>query len=487
MKGSRFIGQLAPAAFSFAAATALAGGYWDDAWHTERGRDTFFIAPHIAIYLGIAVAGLALAAALASRTRDRRTDVLLRIGLLTLIGALLSGPLDNAWHEAFGRDSVLWSPPHMLGIVGSLGLAYIMLLHLSTTPQHHRVLGAATAGLVVAAAAFSVAEYETDVPQFAPVWYPIVLAFAATVALRLITNTTTARWAATNAAAVQSVFVAVTGALLLGLGYDAPWFSLMLAPGLAIDLGVRRRWGYARCAGAITLAVVLVVMPLREIAGGVGLTASDIGPAAAGVYVTSLLALWLADGAPRRRGRPADRGHRTRPAAAGSRVRPRPRTGQPRGHRRVASPDNPSRRDSHRSRRRVVRTDAGPSGRPARGTAHSGLGPARGLPPNRSPEPGPRRALVPLPGDRCSRRTDRELGPRHGGDIEDLRAAAAVRLLPANARARFHDQTRSRPAAVLPGRRLPRAPRSRRAGPATDNLSQAGVTSVGTSPWSISR
>ncbi|MTD47429.1 hypothetical protein GKE82_24815 [Conexibacter sp. W3-3-2] len=228
--------------------------------------------------------------------------MLLRIGLLTLIGALLSGPLDNAWHEAFGRDSVLWSPPHMLGIVGSLGLAYIMLLHLSTTPQHHRVLGAATAGLVVAAAAFSVAEYETDVPQFAPVWYPIVLAFAATVALRLITNTTTARWAATNAAAVQSVFVAVTGALLLGLGYDAPWFSLMLAPGLAIDLGVRRRWGYARCAGAITLAVVLVVMPLREIAGGVGLTASDIGPAAAGVYVTSLLALWLADGAPRRRG-----------------------------------------------------------------------------------------------------------------------------------------------------------------------------------------
>ena len=39
------------------AAAALAGGYWDDAWHTERGRDEFFIAPHIAIYAGIAVAG----------------------------------------------------------------------------------------------------------------------------------------------------------------------------------------------------------------------------------------------------------------------------------------------------------------------------------------------------------------------------------------------------------------------------------------------
>jgi hypothetical protein len=31
-------------------------------------------------------------------------------------------PIDAAWHAAFGRDAVLWSPPHMLAIFGSLAL-----------------------------------------------------------------------------------------------------------------------------------------------------------------------------------------------------------------------------------------------------------------------------------------------------------------------------------------------------------------------------
>jgi hypothetical protein len=31
-------------------------------------------------------------------------------------------PIDTAWHAAFGRDAVLWSPPHMLAIFGSLAL-----------------------------------------------------------------------------------------------------------------------------------------------------------------------------------------------------------------------------------------------------------------------------------------------------------------------------------------------------------------------------
>jgi hypothetical protein len=31
-------------------------------------------------------------------------------------------PIDAAWHAAFGRDAVLWSPPHMLAVFGSLAL-----------------------------------------------------------------------------------------------------------------------------------------------------------------------------------------------------------------------------------------------------------------------------------------------------------------------------------------------------------------------------
>jgi len=39
---------------------ALFGTYWDDAWHTEEGRDSFFIAPHLVLYAGISLTGGAL-------------------------------------------------------------------------------------------------------------------------------------------------------------------------------------------------------------------------------------------------------------------------------------------------------------------------------------------------------------------------------------------------------------------------------------------
>lgn len=42
------------AAIAFLAGTAaLFGTYWDDAWHTDRGRDDFFIAPHLTLYGGV--------------------------------------------------------------------------------------------------------------------------------------------------------------------------------------------------------------------------------------------------------------------------------------------------------------------------------------------------------------------------------------------------------------------------------------------------
>ena len=42
---------------------SLFGTYWDDAWHTDRGRDSFFAAPHLALYAGVFVAlvGVSLA------------------------------------------------------------------------------------------------------------------------------------------------------------------------------------------------------------------------------------------------------------------------------------------------------------------------------------------------------------------------------------------------------------------------------------------
>jgi hypothetical protein len=98
-------------------AAALFATYWDDSWHTDKGRDEFAIAPHLLLYGGVLVASLAVAAwgLLAWRRAGwGAAGVRAVLGqpalLLAGIGGattLLSGPVDNAWHEAFGRDAVV--------------------------------------------------------------------------------------------------------------------------------------------------------------------------------------------------------------------------------------------------------------------------------------------------------------------------------------------------------------------------------------------
>ncbi len=292
-------------AFLIGAASALAGGYWDDAWHTERGRDAFFIAPHIAIYAGITLSGSALGLLLARELLARRWESrapgpLVWIGVIALGGTLASAPIDNAWHIAFGRDAVLWSPPHMLGIVGAMGLAYVLLLHLRehTAPP---VFPALAGGLVVAAAAFAVAEYETDVPQFAAVWYPVVLGFSVAVACGLVRAAWSTQWAATSASLVQTVFLLLVGGLLLALDFDAPLVSLTVVCGLAIDLAARRGLGLAASGATVATGIVLIVLPLRQATGDLGLSVAEVAVAIPATWLACTSGLWLAAGGPRRR------------------------------------------------------------------------------------------------------------------------------------------------------------------------------------------
>lgn len=102
------------------AVITLIGAYWDDAWHTDIGRDTFWSPPHLALYGGVGLfsAGVALWVFLAcAQERDIRTVWRQKPLLIALVGAavtLLSAPIDHTWHVLFGRDAVLWSPPHTM-------------------------------------------------------------------------------------------------------------------------------------------------------------------------------------------------------------------------------------------------------------------------------------------------------------------------------------------------------------------------------------
>jgi hypothetical protein len=108
------------------------GVQWDIQWHVLIGRDSFWIPPHLMTYAGVTLSVLVSFGILAwgtlDRTRLRRLDLTV-LGLRASPGfhlaawgialTVLAAPIDDLWHRLFGLDVTLWSPPHLLGIVGA--------------------------------------------------------------------------------------------------------------------------------------------------------------------------------------------------------------------------------------------------------------------------------------------------------------------------------------------------------------------------------
>ena len=277
------------------AAAALGGGFWDDAWHTERGRDSFFIAPHIGIYAGVSLVGLGvtlwLLLALRGGSRLRGEPALL-LAVIALLATLASGPIDNGWHEAFGRDAVIWSPPHMLGIAGTLTLGAVLL----TQVRGHVALQSVIGAMVLAAATYPVIEWDTDVPQFASIWYLPALTAGLAVGLALVRLTAARSGMATMAAATHLTFVLGVSAFLLLEGFDAPGMPLLVLPAALVDLADRRGLRPWLRPAALTVGVFAAYVPVRNWLGhGVEISASDVllGAPIAWIAASSVEALGL--------------------------------------------------------------------------------------------------------------------------------------------------------------------------------------------------
>jgi hypothetical protein len=121
------------------------GVQWDIQWHVLIGRDSFWIPPHIMTYAGVALAVLVSFGVLAWETLIGRPDptpgsppVLRVLGLTGTRGfhlaawgialTVLAAPIDDLWHRLFGLDVTLWSPPHLLGIVGAVVNSFACLV-----------------------------------------------------------------------------------------------------------------------------------------------------------------------------------------------------------------------------------------------------------------------------------------------------------------------------------------------------------------------
>jgi hypothetical protein len=121
------------------------GVQWDIQWHVLIGRDSFWIPPHVMTYAGVALAVLVSFGVLAWETLIGRPDrsqgsppELRDLGLTGTRGfhlaawgialTVLAAPIDDLWHRLFGLDVTLWSPPHLLGIVGAVVNSFACLV-----------------------------------------------------------------------------------------------------------------------------------------------------------------------------------------------------------------------------------------------------------------------------------------------------------------------------------------------------------------------
>lgn len=281
-------------------AASLWGTYWDAGWHTVRGRDEFLSPPHLLLYAGISLVGAAfvLRAALLARRADWRgalTIPALRLGLLGAAVTLAAGPIDDVWHRAFGRDAVIWSPPHMLGVLGTLTISAAVLIEARRAPSPRRWFELMAGAGLLASCLIPVLEYDLDVPQFSETFYLPVVATGATFAFAVIALGSERRYPATTAAAVYTAVMGVLGLSLSLWDYPAPALPLLLAAALAFDT-LRRRAPLARGL-AVAALVYAAYVPIRAAAGAE--LALSAGQVAAGLLLASagsLLVLLLVEG-----------------------------------------------------------------------------------------------------------------------------------------------------------------------------------------------
>jgi hypothetical protein len=211
-----------------AVTSALIGAHWDISWHRSIGRDSFWTPAHIAIQMcgvlaGIAFGYLILHTTFSASAPLARASVHI-FGFRAPLGAfiaswggiamLTSAPFDNWWHNAYGLDVKIVSPPHMVLILGIYGvlLGTVVLLagHINRLPPADRTASRYLLlycyGVALSMSLVVVMEYTLRSFLHGSLAY-IVLAIPVPLIVAIASRATGFRFAATGAAAFYTLFV----------------------------------------------------------------------------------------------------------------------------------------------------------------------------------------------------------------------------------------------------------------------------------------
>jgi hypothetical protein len=252
---------------------ALFGMYWDISLHIDQGRDPGPLAnpAHYLILFGLF--GVWVAGFLAIIMGDSRggSSMIARapswkipVGGVLLFAcasfSLLGFPLDDGWHRIFGQDVTLWGPTHLM-LFGGAGMTLIgraaLLVEGSRAAGRkretsgadsalgngvglpgRRLMGLQRAGLIggflIGMSTFQ-GEFDFGVPQFQLVFQPMLIAFAAGIAL-VTARIWAGRWGALVAVAF---FIGIRGIVSVFVGPIAgevtPHFPIYIVEGVLVE------------------------------------------------------------------------------------------------------------------------------------------------------------------------------------------------------------------------------------------------------------
>ncbi|MGA8508251.1 MAG: hypothetical protein WB762_21805 [Candidatus Sulfotelmatobacter sp.] len=284
---------------ALAVTSTTVGLYWDISWHIGIGRDTFWTPAHVAIQFGAVLTGLSCAYLILRTTfagdAESQEKSVKIWGLRGPLGAfiaawggfcmLVSAPFDNWWHESYGLDVTILSPPHVVLLVGIfvMGLGGLIL----TTGQMNLSFGDSrgkssrlllySGSLLLGLLLMLGYEYIGDQTLMHSAIYYRVLGMIAPVVLVGIARSSGSRWAATTVASIYTglwlagnwilplfpahaklgpVFTPITHMVPLG-------FPVLLVPGaLALDLVLDRFSGRGDTAKAALGGIAFMVATL---------------------------------------------------------------------------------------------------------------------------------------------------------------------------------------------------------------------------------
>jgi hypothetical protein len=211
------------------------GAHWDVSWHRSIGRDTFWTPAHLAIYACGVLAALSCGYLVLYTTFCKPAALVASsvevFGLRAPLGAfiaswggvamLTSAPFDNWWHNAYGLDVKIVSPPHTLLMLGVFAVSVGTLMMLlgamnrateARTARHLQWLLLYVGGLMVVFQMFFRMEYTFDAGLHGAGAYQSV-AIGVPTLLAVLWLASRNPWACTCATLIYMVFV--EGAVLI--------------------------------------------------------------------------------------------------------------------------------------------------------------------------------------------------------------------------------------------------------------------------------